>query len=51
MKMRRVAAVVIGALVIVAAGPTAGELSQDDMRLLGLMYRNRFVPAAQAADG
>ncbi len=38
----------MGALIMAATAPGVAELTQDDLRLLGLMYRNRFVPAAQA---
>ncbi len=48
MKMRLVAAGLIGVCAIAAAGLAGADLTRDDMILLGLMYRGRFVAAANA---
>ncbi len=49
--MKRTLKVIIGCWV--AAGlvlPAAAEVTQDDLRLLGLMFRNRYTPYAQQSN-
>ena len=48
MKTRLVSLVLVCAS-MVAAIPATAELTNEDLILLGLMYRNRFVPVAEAA--